>query len=272
MLITAMLIPVLSSCSKAPEVDQIYERVVTLIEESHEINEIFFGEGLPTYPRVTLLTDRTLTYSEKYDVYYLVFMDESGAELCMYFDKETNRYKFARIVDAADVKETDGTPVFHDEASGVYLFATEYTEEEPEYVYDETEDIQGYFVVRADAKYLSIEEIKDAAEKIYSKDYLKGIYQAAFDGLSSGSVSSGGVVGARFIEHGYLLRQAEKAKSYITKKRIYDYSTIKIVRPSNGEYINISIDSHLEGSDEILNVRLSLILQDGQWYLDSPTY
>jgi hypothetical protein len=189
----------------------------------------------------------------------------------MYFDKETNKYKFARIVNAADVKESDGTPVLHDEESGVYLYATEYTEAKPEYVYND-EDMAGYNVVRTDAKYVSVDEIKSAAEKVYSTDYLEGVYQAAFTGLSSGSVSSGGVIGARFIEQGYLLRQSASAKAYITAKRIYDYSTMKIVRPSNDEIVNITIDSHLEGSEEILKVRLTLVLQDGQWYLDTPTY
>lgn len=272
MIVAALFTPALVSCSKAPELGDIYDRVVSLIEASYEINVIFFGDGLPTYPRVTSVYDQTLTYSEKYDVYYYVFEDEKQGRLVMYFDNDSGKYKFARIVKASDVKESDGTPIFYDEESGVYLFATEYTEQKPEYVYDDENDIAGYNVVRMDAKYTSIDEIKNAAEKVYSNDYLEGVYQAAFEGLSSGSVSRGGVVGARFIEDGYLLRQSTEIKSYITAKRIYDYSTMKIVRPSNGKYVNITIDSHLEGSDEILNVRLSLILQNGQWYLDTPTY
>ncbi len=271
MFLAALLLPALASCAKPPELGEIRDRVEGLIEASHEINVIFYGEGLPTYPRVTSVYDQTLTYSEKYDVYYYVFDDSVQGKLVMYFDKDTNNYKFARIVEAADVKESDGTPILHDEESGVYLFATEYTEAKPEYVYNE-KDIEGYNVVRTDAKYVSIDEIKSAAEEVYSAEYLKGVYEAAFTGLSSGSVSSGGVIGARFIEQEYLLRQSASAKNYITAKRIYDYSTMKIVRPSNDKIVNITIDSHLEGSDEILNVRLTLVLQDGQWYLDTPTY
>ncbi len=268
-----LLLPILTllSCSSPPELEEIYDSAVNLIEASHEINEIFFGKGLPTYPRIVALTDQTLSYSEEYDTYYLVFEDEREGELVMYFDKASGSYKFARIVKAADLTGNEGEPIFIDQASGSYLFAIDYTEEKPEYVYDE-DDIEGYNVVRIDAKYLSIEEIKNAAEQVYSADYLRGVYQAAFDGLSSGALTSGGVVGARFFEQGYLLRQAENIKPLITEKRIYDYSTMKIVRPSSAKYVNISIDSHLEGSDEITNIRLSLTLANGRWYLDTPTY
>ncbi len=269
-----LLLPVLillSSCSSPPELEEIYDSAVSLIEASHEINEIFFGEGLPCYPRIVALTDQTLSYSEEYDTYYLVFEDEREGELVMYFDKTSNKYKFARILKAAELTGGEGEPIFIDEASGAYLFAVDYTEEKPEYVYDE-DDIDGYNVVRMDAKYLSIEEIKTAAEQVYSADYLRGVYQAAFDGLSSGALTSGGVVGARFYEQGYLLRQAEDIKPLITEKRIYDYSTMKIVRPSSAKYVNISIDSRLPGSDEVTKIRLSLTLANGRWYLDTPTY
>jgi hypothetical protein len=47
---------------------------------------------------------------------------------------------------------------------------------------------------------------------------------------------------------------------------------MKIVKPSNARNVNISIDSHLEGSGEILNITLSFVFEDGRWLLNSPTY
>ena len=43
----------LASCgrSDAPELDEVYDRLVQVIEASHEVNVLLFGVGLPTYPR-----------------------------------------------------------------------------------------------------------------------------------------------------------------------------------------------------------------------------
>lgn len=42
----------LSACSgNAPELNEVRDELVSLIESSYEINEILFGEGLPTYER-----------------------------------------------------------------------------------------------------------------------------------------------------------------------------------------------------------------------------
>ena len=54
----------LSSCSEtnAPELDEVKERLVYLIEESKEVNVIFFGAGLPVYRRESAISDRKMVY------------------------------------------------------------------------------------------------------------------------------------------------------------------------------------------------------------------
>ena len=75
------------------------------------------------------------------------------------------------------------------------------------------------------------------------------------------------------MEQGGLLRQSNEIDSQLPGLRVYDFSTMKIVRPSNAKRVNISVDTHLEGETDILNVNLTFTLgEDGQWYLDSPTY
>ena len=49
--------------SNAPELDYVKERLVYLIEESKELNVIFFGVGLPVFRRESLLSDRKMVYS-----------------------------------------------------------------------------------------------------------------------------------------------------------------------------------------------------------------
>ena len=39
-----------SSCSsRAPEIEDVYDRVVYLIENAAEVNTVLFGEGLPVF-------------------------------------------------------------------------------------------------------------------------------------------------------------------------------------------------------------------------------
>ena len=98
----------------------------------------------------------------------------------------------------------------------------------------------------------------------------KRIYQAAFEGIGGGEY---GIKMPRFYTEGGLLRQYNQAKNYIKVQRVYDYSTLKIVRPSNDTYMNVTVDTHLEGETEILEVTLRFVKgTDGEWYLDSPTY
>lgn len=40
-----------ASREPAPEMDEVYDRLVQVIEASHEVNVLLFGAGLPVYPR-----------------------------------------------------------------------------------------------------------------------------------------------------------------------------------------------------------------------------
>ncbi len=52
-----LVLTVLSSASacasKPPELEDVYDRLVYLIESAHEVNVVMFGAGLPVYPRDT---------------------------------------------------------------------------------------------------------------------------------------------------------------------------------------------------------------------------
>ncbi len=49
-LLTAIF-PLSACASKPPELEDIYDRLVEVIEDSHEINVVLFGAGLPVYSR-----------------------------------------------------------------------------------------------------------------------------------------------------------------------------------------------------------------------------
>jgi len=126
-----------------------------------------------------------------------------------------------------------------------------------------------YTMVVSD-KYVTVEDIKAAAELVYSQSYLMSIYETMFVGYIEDGLTD--MIYARYYDATEGLMMLKESEVWVTAKRIYDYDTMKIARPSNGSRITVTVDSHLEGSDEILNVRLSFVKQDGEWFLDSPTY
>lgn len=193
----ALMLTVLStvSCSgKAPELYEVKDRIIYLIEGSKEINTIFFGSGLPVYERDTLLSDK----------------------------------------------------------KGVYYNDTYTT----------------YERIMENSRFLTVNEIKERSENVYSTEYLKAMYETAFEGVVTGSSSAY----MRFYESNEWLYQNLYATDFGLTERIYDYSTIEIVKPSNGEYLNITVDTYALGSKKRENISLTFVYERGNWYLDSPTY
>ena len=184
----------LTSCSKKPKIDDVYDRFVQLIEESEELNVLFFGAGVPVYEKDSLLADRR-------DVYFA------------------------------------------------------YTK-------------SNFDIVMENSKYDSIEMIKKKAESVYSTNYLNAIYETAFDGV----LYDGGSF-LRFYSEGDKFYQNSGINIYELEDRIYDYSTMKIVRPSNSERVNVEIESYIASNpDARTKITIAFQNENGQWYLDGPTY
>lgn len=352
LVLAAMLTTGLTSCSKAPEMSEIEGRLAELIEASYEINDLFFGEGLPVYERVSdpknsmqilraadgsrvtyyyELTDEglgrviayrvaTLTYSfgqvlsspdgtrealyedaEKgiyvYPVEFshektadnqveMVRNDEAGTITYYYelTDATLGRvvayrtsdvgYTYVQVLSASDPTRK---ACYESAADRVYAYEISYVEPTYEFYYTNS-DPADYDYVRVDARYLSIASMKEAAEKVYSKEYLAAIYQALFEGTAMSDHEGLQNLSARYYEHtddeGTLsLMKSNTYEPLVTEKRIFDLSTAKIVRPKRKTFVTVEIESYLEHTpDHRETVRLSLILQDGVWMLDSGTY
>ena len=195
LVLAVLLVLPLSACSgKAPALDGLKERFVYLIEESKELNVLFFGMGLPVYRRDHELSERKMVY----------FIDEA----------------------------------------------------------------RGYDRVMENTSYLSVDEMKAAAELVFSKDYLSELYESAFDGIILGDADAY----MRFYDNGEWLYQNSNATDFGLSERIYDYSTMEIVDPSAEDYVNVSIESYSLSDLTVRTVYLSFIYENGNWYLDSPTY
>ena len=180
--------------TRLPRLDEeMKDRFVYLIEESKDMNTVFFGAGLPVYYRENALSDR----------------------LGVYYNDE---------------------PITYNKVSEF-------------------------------SSYQYIDDIKKKAESIYTEKYLSALYETAFDGVMTGNSSAY----LRFYEQEDTLYQSMLAKDFGVNERIYDYSTMKIVRPSNKTYVNIVIESYTLNDPTRVSINLSFNYERGNWYLDSPT-
>lgn len=185
----------LTSCSdQPPELEPIKDRLIFLIEESKELNVIFFGNGLPVYRKDGVLSERKMVY----------YNDSMG--------------NYERIME--------------------------------------------------NSHYVSIDQIKIDAARIYSTEYLEEVYESAFDGVMVGETNAY----VRFYDNGDFLCQNVDFFEFTLTERIYDYSTMEIVAPYSQDYINLKIEAYSIVDNVRKEVSLSFALENGEWYLDSPTY
>ena len=160
LLAAAML---MASCgSQAPDIESVRADFTALIDASREINDIFFGAGLPVYERSAL--GGTMSYDEASGTYYIYYDDPEAGMILKYYDSAEHVNKYL------SVRTFDGAP----EAGYVYskgndyYYPTEYTEPEGAAIYDENSPVY-YDYVRDDCAYQSVDDIKAAAEKVYSR-------------------------------------------------------------------------------------------------------
>lgn len=265
----------LASCA-APKLDEVKGTFVSLIEESLEINEILFGEGLSVY--------EPLKYDEKLDVYYAIYTTKENGKLCAYYDKETKKYPVLRFGEEGD----GGELVYSDKDSGIWLYRTdlEFT--------DNADGLTGYTpptgynYVRLDERCTSVSEISAMAYKVYSEDYLRDVFSMMIG--DEGSLAITGDISAKYCETtvGYgdnlkkvLLRaDSDTVKPLVTERRVYDYDSMVILKNSRKKFVAIEIKSYgtyVDFETQTVKqgwstVRLSFIKENGVWKLDSPTY
>ena len=281
LLCLCMMLPAFVSCSKPPEYSEIEARFKELVEASYAINDIFFGEGLATYERVyepistlKILTQQNPENSEEQiRFYYYEINDPTMGRVIAFRSSYLLPYEYVQVLTAPDATRTA-----YYEKNGVYAYLlSDYVEPTYPLYYDDS-DPSDYDYVHTDSGYLSINQIKEAASLVYSAEYLNSIYLTMFDG-AAGVTEDSQILSARYMEYTdpdtgeVWLMKSNTYQPLVTEKRLYDFSTAKIVRPKNGQYVTIEIESYLESKpEERLVVRLGLRLQNGEWMLDSATY
>ncbi len=178
----------------APELSEVKDRFVYLIEGSKEYNVIFFGRGFPSYDR-----------------------------------------------------------------DGVYAKTVG--------LYDDAATIKGYELVMDEAKFSSVEGMTKSASAVFGADYLESI------GASLEDPSNNTVYTRYYNRNDNFYCSGSDRYVRIDKERIYDYSSMEIVSPSNESFVTVSIRSYsLDAPNEYTTFNLTFVKESGEWYLDSPTY
>ncbi len=287
-LMLAVSTAALGGCSKPPEYSEIEGRFRELVEASYEINKVLFGEGLPTDERVYDPWNEMETYERKNaDGTPLIQNDRQLYGYYCMFEEDILAYRDGALAQTVYLKlertpRENETPVYANTEEGRYYYSCDYTPPTGIRYYDDN-DPDGYDYVSADSEYISIDAIKEAAERVYSKDYLENsVYEFLFTGVVSADESSNlDSLSARYIEYSDtesgdstpLLMKSNTQKPLVEETRIFDFSTARVVKPGSKKLVNIEVETYLESTpSERLTVRVSMALVDGVWYLDSPTY
>ena len=274
----AILIPVVIHLRKPPKYEEIEGRLKELVEASYAVNEIFFGEGLDTYERIYDAHSSLDTYSANENGEIVVYQfyevtDEKYERVVAFKTLVTATFRYVEVLKSPD----DERELFYENTEKkAYCYLLENYEEPKHDFYYNSNDPTDYDYVRLDGEIQSVSQIKAMAEEVYSTDYLSSIYDSMFVGTVGAADSVDGL-SARYIEYSnegvVCLMESNSFEPLITERRVYDFSTAEIVRPSNKNHITVEIDSYLPSNpDRVQRVRLSLTLQDGIWMLDSATY
>lgn len=277
-----LAVPFFTSCSNPPELDSVKDEFVALIEKSVEVNNIFFGEGLPTYVRVE--GDGNLTYLEEHKAYYAFITD--GERIILKYKISDGDWQYA-----VKTSEAMNMEALYKDSEGNFYYPTEFDESKYEYVYN-SDSPTNYDYVRADCGYQDLESIMALAESVYTQSYLKGenyseddmgyggVYAAMFDGITLGTEISYARYRINDSLDGFYLLKSNEFEPYFEEHKTYDYDTMKIIKPSRADLVNIEITANgryidYENFAVVTGehtVTLTFVFENGAWRLDTPTY
>jgi hypothetical protein len=143
-----------------------------------------------------------------------------------------------------------------------YAYGSEYAEMLR--IYDKAPQFEN---VTEYATVATLESIKIRMSAVYSAAYVESLFTPLFDGYAYEE----GSMPAQYREDSSRLYQWKNYQPLVTRQRIYDYASMRVVSGDEKTAV-IEIDSHLENEQTTLVVELVLVLENGEWRLDTPTY
>ena len=285
--------------SAPPKYEEIDARFRELIDKSYDVNVILFGEGLPTYehvsdPKSSTEVIHTGEFVENENgeqkerlIYYYYTLDEENTVFA-YRDSYLKDYTYALLSDSKldtetlkqkfPAKEGDTatyyTEIYANESEKRFCYVIPYEEARYDYYYTSADD-ETYDYVRHDSMFFTVKDIKEKVEQVYSYEYSSSIYGSVFDGTAAGD----SVMTPKFIETtasngSMMLAQSNTYGSMKVEKRVYLFETAKINKlSSNKNLVRITIDTYLPSNpDKIVEREITLVFENGNWYLGNPTF
>ena len=307
--LAATLIVVSVLNDRPPEFSTVRERFEGLIERSQELNNIIWGEGLPTYKRVTRdIKSHTFEFKgEEESIRYFAFEDKAlgtvisyeyqirrmegkenadGVKIFTIYDAETggvlNEYKQGASRFARRTKTPiEGETVLYRSENYYYYALPNY--ENPDIAYDSIvytgREDQNYDYVRFDAAYKSTDELRDALAAVYANDYMAPLYENLFTGAFGGMNDVYQPVYTDYTDEEndatYLMKANDKTiwKWQELRRLTFDYSTMQMLKSeSDAHSVKVSVQYREEGKDAVQTMIVSFALENGNWYLNSATY
>ena len=297
--------------NRPPELDEIRARLETVILASGAVNDIFWGTGLATYPRIY---SEGFSFKDTYgvgedtqerNIQGFVFDNADGRTIVayhpwmyfipkgqtegIYYDFEHNTilngkpdddsyYRFAVRTDKPQDGKEENSYLSENLAESFegtyYYYSLDGFDLDGVFFYNEKDDLN-YDYVKMDTGYLCVDDIKKVAEKVYSLDYLTSLYESMFTGVTTGTA----ILYARYYdyedtENGTVsLVKNNRDKGYKLTDWTYDLDTMRMVEESNASFVTIEIERYAT-EDEIRRetAKLYFVLENGEWYLDSPSF
>ena len=297
--------------NRPPELEEIRGRLEQVITDSTHINEMLWGKGLATYPRIF---SESFSFKDSYgvgedtqerNIQGIVFNAEDGRTIVAYhawmyfipkgqkdgifYDFEHNTilsakpdddqyYRFAVRTEEPRAGESQNAYLSENLAEiyeGEYYYY-DLSEFDLNKVFFYTEkDDKNYDFVRLDCGYLSISDMQVAAGKVYSADYLNSVYETLFTGVTTGSA----LLYPRYFDY----EDTESGTVSLVKYNgddgykltgwVYDFSTMEMVKESNAKFVTIQIErTDAADPNRRETAKLYFALENGQWYLDSPSF
>lgn len=140
-------------------------------------------------------------------------------------------------------------------------------------MYDSDVSTLGYEPVAEDAAYRTEAELREATLAVFTEDYAQFLFERAFSGLTAtyDDETTASAVYARYIEtDGVLTKRVGSKNEAIPLGREYAIGEAVLVSQRNGCAV-VDVPTSVDGTADAV-VRLRLVMTDGGWRLDSPTY
>ncbi|MBQ7475456.1 MAG: hypothetical protein IJS78_05995 [Clostridia bacterium] len=135
----------------------------------------------------------------------------------------------------------------------------------------------GYYMIKPQSGFLTVDDIKAATLRVYTKEYSEILFTGAFSGLAvtvgeGGNAEKQAVSLARYIDAdgGYLAGRRVTEEEKLPLGRTYDTDGIRVERQRGNTATVVAPSVAPSGEKE--DVRLTLKMTADGWRLDTPTY